>query len=311
MREIIPFIQQNDDFLLLTHRHPDGDTLGSAAALCAGLRALGKTAHLWDNPEITGRYLPYTQRYIAPEGYRHAFAIAVDTADASLLGKGWTGAVDVRIDHHPNGAGYAGIEYTDPKAAACGEVVYALLTELGVDADREMAALLYIAIVTDTGCFRYSNTTAQTHEIVSRLLKTGIDAHKLNKEIFAKTHERMAVEAAVSAGIEYTAGGRVAVASLTLAQRGVATEDDLENLAGLPQSIKGVEVVLLLREARDGWRLSCRTSEPYAANKICAVLGGGGHSRAAGAEIKEICTVEAARARALEALWESHPELKC
>ncbi|MDR0293497.1 MAG: bifunctional oligoribonuclease/PAP phosphatase NrnA [Oscillospiraceae bacterium] len=310
MENVIAFLRRRDRFLLATHRRPDGDTLGSAAALCAGLRALGKTACLWRNPEVTERYLPYTERYFAPEGYTHETAVTVDVASASQLGVGWDGPVHLRIDHHPDAGDYAELDYTDSTAAACGEVVYDLLRGLGAPVTKEIAAALYIAVATDTGCFRYANTTARTYRMTAELLEAGADAHSLNAEIFGKSRQRLAAEAAASSGLEYGAGGRVAITSLTLAQRGSATEDDLENLAGLVQGIKDVVVGVFLREGKDGWRVSCRTAAPYAADRICRAFGGGGHLRAAGGTVRGPLSPAEARARVLGAIWETYPELR-
>jgi phosphoesterase RecJ-like protein len=271
---------------------------------------MGKAAFIWRNPEVTRRYLPFVEPYFAPDGYIHDIAVTLDTASPALIGEGWTGKVDLRIDHHPSDAGYAGLEYTDPSAAACGEVVHELLTALGVQLTQEIAVPLYVAIVTDTGCFRYSNTSAKTHRCAADLVDTGIDIPALNCAIFAKSRLRLSVESAMSRRIEYHAGGQVAVASLSLLEKGDASEDDLENLTGLVQSIAGVKVVLILREYPSGWRISCRSVEPYAANLVCAVLGGGGHARAAGADIKEPMTQEGARLLALETLWNTYPELR-
>jgi phosphoesterase RecJ-like protein len=312
MNHVINFLKQRDDYLILTHRNPDGDTLGSAAALCAGLRALGKTAYLWRNPEITGRYLPYTKPYFAPEGYAHQTAAAVDIAAASLLGEGWEGPIHLCIDHHPNTGGFAEIQYTDPSAAACGEVIHELLEMLGVTLTQEIAAPLYITLTTDTGGFRYANTTPQTHRLAALLMETGINAHALEKAMFSKTRSRVAVECVILSGLEDRAGGIAALGALSLAEResAGATEDDLVNIAGLVQGIEGVKIGLLLREEAGAWRVSCRTAEPYAANMICGALGGGGHSRAAGAHIRERLSPQAARERVLNALWEIYPELR-
>jgi phosphoesterase RecJ-like protein len=307
---IASFLKQHNNYLLLTHRRPDGDTLGSAAALCAGLRAMGKAAFVWRNPEITMRYLPFAEPYFAPEGFTYDTAVTVDTASPALIGEGWAGKVHLRIDHHPGETGYADVEITDPSAAACGEVVYDLLYALGVPLTQEIAVSLYIAIVTDTGCFRYSNTTAKTHRCIAALMETGIEVPALNSMIFSKSRLRLSVEAAISRRIEYHAGGQVAVASLSLLEKGDASEDDLENITGLVQSIVGVKVVLVLREYLSGWRVSCRTAKPYAANLVCGVLGGGGHARAAGADIKGAMTQESVRRLALEALWNIYPKLK-
>jgi phosphoesterase RecJ-like protein len=312
MNCVISFLERHDDYLILTHRHPDGDTLGSAAALCAGLRSLGKTAYLWHNPEVTKRYLPFTLPYFAPEGYDYRTVVSVDIADMTLLGEGWEGDVHLRIDHHPNDAGFAELEYTDPSAAACGEVIYQLLLKLGAALTQEIAIPLYISVTTDTGGFRYANTTADTHRFAAALMETGIDAHTLEAAMFTKTKLRMAVEGVILSGLEYRAGGVISLGSLSLTERTRigATEDDLINIAGLVQDIEGVHIGLLLREETDGWRVSCRTAEPYAANMICGALGGGGHSRAAGIHFKGTMTRQAARERVFEALYSVYPELR-
>ncbi|MDR1669358.1 MAG: bifunctional oligoribonuclease/PAP phosphatase NrnA [Oscillospiraceae bacterium] len=313
MKDIAGFIRQHDRYLLLTHRRPDGDTLGSAAALCAGLRALGKTAYLWRNPEITARYQPFTEPYLAPEGVQYDKVISVDAAVKALLPEGWSGAVDLRIDHHPGQSNFAAREYTDPSAAACGEVVYDLLQALGVSVTAEIAALLYIAVSTDTGGFRYSNTTARTHRIAAGLIDAGADTNALNAILFAKAKGRMAAEAAILSNLRFDAGGLAAVASLSLAEKedAGATEDDLENIAGLVQNIEGVSIGLILREEADNWRVSCRTAGGYEANRICQRLSdGGGHRNAAGGRIKGIHSPAEARVMALNALWETYPELR-
>lgn len=312
MKDVIAFLRQNDNFLLLTHRRPDGDTLGSSAALCAGLRTLGKTAYLWRNPEITERHLTYTEAFLAPDSYCHDTVIAVDIASRSMLSKDWSGTVQWRIDHHPGSDGFADKYYTDPSAAACGEVVLEILRALGVPLTKEIAKPLYIAISTDTGCFRFANTTAQTHRAAADLLETGIPANKLDTIFFAKTRARMAAEAAIIGGMEYAANGLVALAMLTLAKKReiCVAESDLDGLSNLPLTIEGIGVGFMMREDIDGWRISCRTAEPYAANAICGVLGGGGHARAAGAEISERLSPDAARERVLVALWEIYPELR-
>ncbi len=313
METVITFLKQHDDFLLLTHRRPDGDALGSAAALCAGLRALGKTAHVWKNPEITARYLPYLQPYLAPDEIRVGTVVALDTAAVELLPESWSGVTDLRIDHHPGRAAFALNEYTDPSAAACGEVIYTVLNALGVTLTADIAALLYIAISTDTGCFRYSNTTAATHRITAALIDAGADANTLNTVFFTKTRGRMAAVTAVQSGLRFEAGGAAVIASLSLAEKNAANaaEDDLENVAGLVQGIEGVSVGFMLREEADGWRVSCRSAGEYEANKICQKLSdGGGHKYAAGARIKGSHSETEARAIALSALFETYPSLR-
>jgi phosphoesterase RecJ-like protein len=310
MEQAIAYLKEKDNFIILTHRRPDGDTLGSGGALCAGLRMLGKTAWLWHNPDIGDRYLPYIEPFFVPDGYSGDSVVTVDTATTAMITKGWEGPVDLRIDHHPLPPGYARIEYSEPEAAACGEVILKILKTLGVAINKEIAALLYIALITDTGCFRYANTTAHTHLVASELTETGIDAYRIRSEMFTRSRQRLAAEAIVTAGMEFFADEKVVLTSLTLDNRGGAVGDDLENISGVPFSIRGIKVSILLREEPGCWRFSCRTANPYLANKICGILGGGGHDNAAGAEIKGVMTAQEARARALEVLWEAYPDLK-
>ena len=141
--------------LILTHRRPDGDTAGSAAALCRGLRSLGKEAAILKNPQLTERYRSYHEGLTCPEAPAGALVVSVDVAGREMLCKGAEAlAVDMLIDHHGTNPGFAPQGHIDPSAAACGEVVYEILGAMGVSLDRPMAEALYVAVSTDTGCFR-------------------------------------------------------------------------------------------------------------------------------------------------------------
>ncbi|MDR1693259.1 MAG: DHH family phosphoesterase [Oscillospiraceae bacterium] len=310
MKSVISFFQLHDRYLLLTHRRPDGDTLGSASALCAGLRSLGKTAYVWRNPEITPRHLPFVAPFFPPDGFIHETAVAVDTAAGSMLPIGIpAGVIDFRIDHHPGVSPFANETYTDPGAAACGEVVFDLLAALGAPLTADIAANLYIALSTDTGLFRYSNTTAKTHRIASALIAAGADHHALNAIFFGKTQSRVEIEKTILAGLRFGFGA--AVASLSLAERGGATEDDLEDITSLVQNIEGVSAGFLLREEAGYWRVSCRTTGAVEANAICKLLSdGGGHRHAAGGRIPGNLSSDEARKIVLDAYLSVYPEAR-
>lgn len=287
MKNTADFLRTNDNFLILTHARPDGDTTGCAGALCAGLRAIGKNAFVARNPDFTAKYAPYISPYLAPEGYVHETAVAVDIANRTLLPKPFRDLpVDLRVDHHPCGEAFAGRELVMPEKAACGEVVAMLLDELGVPLTKDIALRIYLAISTDTGCFRYRNTTADTMRLAARCLDAGMDKTPVIETFFSiKTRSRLGIEAQMLSSIEYYDEGRLAVAVLTkemIASSG-ADEDDLENLSAIPKQVFGVMAGVLIREDNDGCRLSVRTSPPYRANNICAAFGGGGHDQAGGA----------------------------
>ena len=180
------WLRERDNFLLLTHVRPDGDTLGSAAALCEALNALGKTAYLLKNPGDLTRYEGFLTFSWAPEGFAPDHVVAVDIATEELLPEGaaqdYQGKSQLCIDHHPSNQGYAQQTCLDADAAACGEIIYRIIRELGVWSES-IAQALYIAISTDCGGFLYSNTTPETHRIAAELMEH-LDVRKVNKHFF-------------------------------------------------------------------------------------------------------------------------------
>lgn len=301
-----------DNVLILTHIRPDGDTVGSAAGLCAGLRALGKTAYLLPNDGLTDTTAPYFRPYAAPAGFQPEKVVCVDIATTALFpenAKPYAERVDLAIDHHPSFERFGRDNYVRPSAAATGEIVYDLLARLG-PVTAEMALPLYMALSTDCGCFSYGNTTAYSHAVAAALLRTGIDHRAVNKAFFrTKTKKRMALEAAMLSGIEYHDRERVAVLAVPLAlmERVQAGETDAEELSALGAQIEGVDCAVTMRELRpDVWKFSLRTGPRVNATDVCALLGGGGHAAAAG------CTVEApfdeAKRRMLEAIARTAPD---
>lgn len=312
VQEAAERLRSFDNILILTHVRPDGDTVGSAAALCAGLRALGKTAYLLPNPQLTDTTAPYFRPYAAWAGFEPEKVVSVDIAATSLFpenAKPYADRVDLAIDHHPSFQGFGRENLVRPSAAAAGEIVYDVLAALG-PITAEMALPLYVAVSTDCGCFAYNNTTARTHAVAAALLRTGIDFQAVNKTFFrTKTRKRLALEAAMLGGVEYHDRERVAVLSvpLSLIAQVQATETDAEDLSALGGQIQGVDCAVTMRELRpDVWKFSLRTGPRVNATKVCALLGGGGHAAAAG------CTVEApyeeAKGRMLEAIAQVVPD---
>ena len=185
LNDCVSYLKEHDGYLLVTHIRPDGDTLGSAAALCHILRKLGKTAYVYDNPETTAKYRPRTEPYIAPEGFAPECVIGVDLASERLFPKGFpeNTVFDLCIDHHPTNTGYAKELFCMPQKASCGEIVLLIAQELDL-MDPETADLLYIAVSTDCGCFVYGNTTAETHRAAAELIDAGADHKTLNISLF-------------------------------------------------------------------------------------------------------------------------------
>ena len=302
IRETADFLLQHDNYTILTHRRPDGDTVGCAIALCRGLRKLGKTAHIYENPQFTPRYLPDLQGLTDAE--ISGTVISVDMASEGLYPNGFSGEVEMLIDHHGSNSGFAAVGLVMAHRAACGEILLEVLEEMGAEIDADMANALYIAISTDTGCFRYSNTTANTLRAAAKLMEYGADTVSLNRMLFeVKSRARFLLEAYLTEGMQLYADGKIGICRLPLAemQRMGVTEDDADSIAGFARNLEGVRIGALIRDLPDGKsKISLRTDDRlYSASEICAVLGGGGHAAAAGASIDgtmEECLRELLRA---------------
>ncbi len=185
--ETAALLRSHDRFLILTHVRPDGDTIGCAAALCAALQNLGKTAYVLENPELTATCAAYVTPYHAPANYVPDYVITTDVASLGLLpdnARPYQHRINLAIDHHPSYEGFA----TDgscvrSECAAAGEIVYEIVRELG-EITPVMATALYCALSTDTGCFVYNNTTANTHRVAAELIDAGCDVQGVNKRHF-------------------------------------------------------------------------------------------------------------------------------
>lgn len=291
-QEAAAWLRQHDRYLILTHKRPDGDTIGCAAALCAGLRRLGKTAHICPGTGETHLFTPYLEGYLAPEGYEPETVVSTDIAARSLFtreGERWLErGIDLAIDHHPSQEFFARETCLEADSAACGEIVYDILRQL-TPLTPEMALPLYVAISTDTGCFVYSNTTPRSHRIAAQLMDCGIDVAPVNKALFrTKSAVRLAMEARMVADMERCDAGRVVVMQipLSLRQELHATDADIEELSALAAQVEGTDCGVTLRELRPGTvKLSLRTGPRVNATEVCRLLGGGGHAAAAGATV--------------------------
>ena len=293
VQEAAALLRSKDQILILTHRRPDGDTIGCAAGLCAALRQLGKTAYVLENPEVTDINRVYVEAYWAPADFAPDFVVSVDIAAKQLFypaAEAYLSRVDLAIDHHPSQEFFAKETCLEADRAACGEILYAICKELG-KITPEVALPLYAAVATDTGCFVYANTTANTHAVAAELLKTGIDYFAVNKRHFrTKSRRRLALEADMLANMEFFDEGRGVFMSVprSLMDSLQATENDAEDLSTLAGIIEGVDCGAVLRELSDGsWKLSLRTGANGRVNatKVCKLLGGGGHAMAAGATV--------------------------
>ena len=298
-----------DNILILSHLSPDGDTLGSAYALCRALRALGRRARVECSDELPAKY-GYIVDGMEPCAFEPSLVVSSDIATEKLLGEKlecYAGHIALCIDHHPSNSRYAAFTLLDPTAAATCEIVYDVINKLGVNIDKYIADCIYTGLSTDTGCFRYSNTRPRTLRTAALMMEKGADAARINKEMFeTMSRNRLAAETMILRTLEYHFGGRVAVVYVTqeiVAQSGV-NENELEGVPSMPARIEGVLAGVTVKEKQDGvYKISVRTNGGLNASDICARLGGGGHAKAAGcsvsgtlAEVKELVLAEMKRA---------------
>ena len=314
--ETAAWLKARNSFLILTHRRPDGDTVGCAGALAQCLRELGKTAYVLDNPEVTPRYLRFVDEYWAPDGYDPEHTIMIDTASKELFPKNaekYAGDISLCIDHHPSNTLYAEYTCLYDNRASCGEVIYDILLALCGKISPTAAEDLYVALATDTGCFAFANTTANTLRVASLLIEAGAPHRELNRMLFrTKTRGRIKIEGMIYSGLEFYFDGAVAISTITrnMIEQTDANEDDLDDISSLPGSIENVLTGITIRELtgeRD-CKVSVRSSPLVNSNAICARFGGGGHPMAAGFSMKS--SISEIEEMILEVLPEYLPKKK-
>ena len=288
--ECAEILLAHDNFTIVTHRRPDGDTIGSSALLCMGLRQLGKNAYILENPEITPKYQHLHQgltKCMAEEG---DFVVSVDVASGNMLPDCFKHLTfDLRIDHHGSATSFTPVELVEPGAAACGETVYWVLQEMGAELDIPMANALYTAVSTDTGCFRYANTTADTFTVAAACAKAGAEVFQINQALFeTNSLARLKVQSYMLQNAIFLQNGQVAICPLPKAVEVEcgANEDDLDNISGFPRTIEGVKLAVTIREEGiHRVKMSVRAVPGQDAAALCAKFGGGGHKGAAGASM--------------------------
>lgn len=296
------FIMSQNRFLVVSHVSPDGDAIGSTLAVGAMLAQLGKSAVMANEGEAPlkfamleghGDILNYGISHSAGSRPKFDCVIAVDCADYQRIGlvREWFPhqVPLLNIDHHPTNDSYGSVNVVRSSAAATAEVLYDLAAVLGIAWTRPLADCVYTGLLTDTGGFRYSNTTPQVLQIASEMLKYGVDGNDLADQLLEKlTYSHVMVLQKALAKLAFSEDKRIAWMSVSLEEVKEAGADngDLEGLVNYPRNIEGVEVGLFFKQAEtDKWKVSFRSAGLADVAAIAQKFGGGGHVRAAG------CTV--------------------
>ncbi|MBP9988385.1 MAG: bifunctional oligoribonuclease/PAP phosphatase NrnA [Ruminococcus sp.] len=285
------FLKENDNYLILTHSHPDGDTLGCGLALRAALRALGKNAVTLCCDSVQSKY--NYMGVIDDCADNCDVIVAVDVADVKLLGKEFEekygDKIDLCIDHHASNRLYAKQTLLDSDAAAACEIVLQVIRELGVEITKQIAQCIYTGLTTDTGCFRYSNVTPRTMRMAADMIELGAENSKINTVMFeTKTRTYVELERLAVNSMKMYFDGKCAFITITqqMYQLSGSDETEVDAIASIPRQIEGVLVGVTMREKEDGsFKISMRSNEPIDVSAICAMMDGGGHPRAAGCSV--------------------------
>lgn len=314
LAEIAERLLAADRILLLSHTSPDGDTVGSVTGLARGLRLCGKEVVCLCDVAIPERNL-----FICGEGAYVTecevkdtdLVVSVDVASPQMLGglkDVFANRTDIRIDHHQTADNFATYYYVDHTAAACAEIVYDLLCLLPFEMGETVASPLYTSLNTDTGGFRFSNTTARTHMIAAQLILAGANAAEICEVLYENiTLESLSSNALFLEKLQLYLDGKVLFLPITKAdkERYGFTDDNIEGYATLSRKIAGVELGMVLREKDNGaFKVSMRSRKSVNSATLCALFGGGGHVRAAGATI-EADTFEEACKKLLDGVMEN------
>ncbi|MCH5300264.1 MAG: bifunctional oligoribonuclease/PAP phosphatase NrnA [Ruminococcus sp.] len=290
VKDVCEILKSKNNIEILTHASPDGDTLGCGYALCLALQSMGKNARVI--VEKMPQKFKFLTKGVKEQDFQGEFVVSVDIAALSLLGSNaekYAKIIDLCIDHHGSNSIEIKDKYVVADAAAACEIIYEIIIELGVKITKEIANCLYTGISTDTGCFRFSNTTAQTHRIAADLMEAGCDFEIINKNMFdTKSKARVELEKNLYDTMEYFADGKGAIMciSLDMLEKLNISGDEIEGIENIPRLIEGVLLGITMKEReKNSYKVSVRTNECINASEFCAKFGGGGHIAASGCKI--------------------------
>ncbi|SHI54945.1 DHH family phosphoesterase [Desulfosporosinus lacus] len=293
VQEFLEVLRKAPKVALFSHVSPDGDCLGSMLAIGLALEKMGKEV-LFYNPNLVPSNLMFlpgssriSQQLPDPQPETLVFVDCTDLGRVNLLTSDISKVSTIlNLDHHISNQHFGHINWVDAQASAVGELALTLINLLGAEIDSDIATNLYTAIVTDSGCFQYGNTTAQTHRLTAELLDLGIDLVSIHHNIFdQKPLSQIKLLQYALNGLEIHAEGQLALMTLTLEdfQKSGAEQELSEGLVNHARSIVGVEAAVLLKEAGPlEIKAGLRSNLWLNVNEIATKFGGGGHNRAAG-----------------------------
>jgi phosphoesterase RecJ-like protein len=298
--EICDAILARKRFLITSHAKPDGDSIGSQLAMAYALEVLGKDVRLVNADPAPEHYMDFpgvarieiTREVVERPGPHDAEALIVmESSDLKRTGvAGLGGRFTINIDHHQGNTVFGALNWLDESAAACGEMVFDLIEALGVPLTIEIATHVYLAILTDTGSFHYSNITPKTFDICRRLTEAGVNPATMARRVFDQnSFGKLKLIGALLAEMDLLDGGRLAAMYLNddVLNATGTTYNDTEGLINLPLTAKEIRAVVFFKVGADGdIHISMRSKYDVDVRAVAARHGGGGHKNAAGFKVK-------------------------
>ncbi len=320
LKEILDILNEKNNFLIVFHEKPDGDAVGASVSLALFLKAINKECAVLSPDKIPDR-LAFAKpdsarlfegaRALNDSDYKYEYVISVDVASPELISSALPclkNNIDMAIDHHRVNTIQASIKYVDEKSAAAGEIIYNLITEYEKSSktkiiDKAIATSLFISISSDTGCFKYGNTTSNSHKIASALLKSDVNSEEINRLLFdTKTASQIRAEQLGYKNMKMFFDDRLAITCIQVKdfQKYKISEEDTETISQQARMILGVQIGVFMREkkfsdGRTGYKFSVRSNVDSDVSDLCSKFGGGGHKKAAG------CTIYSSKNKALTA----------
>ncbi len=294
MQNTLQYLKQSNAVAIFTHMKPDGDCLGSALALKLILEKYGKKVDVYGDATISDNYcfLPQIETLNHPTMQQYDLCVALDCSDRNRLGNWWSifekGEKTLKIDHHETNDQFAQVNFVERKGSTA-EILYSLIQALSWDIDSQIATCLYAGIASDTGCFMYSSTTKQTHEIACHLMSYPIDFMKIHYYLFQRrTKEQIMLTGMALKNIEFLLDEKVAFCGIKLKEfekLGADTHDTL-GIVSMMANIDGCKIAILMSEEKQNtFLISFRTDGSVDVSKVAEKFGGGGHKMASGCKI--------------------------
>ncbi len=311
LSQIADFLKENNNYVILPHKNPDGDCLGSTTALLKALWSMGKNAKIILPSQVNERLSFVWDDSFSEGDFETDAVVCVDVASIQMMGDTYekvfkTAPISVCIDHHGTNEGYAQLNYVDSSSAAAGEIIFELIGLMGAQIDSDIAERLLVAIADDTGCFQYSNTTSRTHEIASHLYKRDIDSQGIMNRLYS-FHKKSEIEILkkMLANMEFHYDGKVCVTHIDYESVSALGGDFSQSDAwiGLLRSVENVEVGILFKiHSVSEVKVSLRSNKYVDVSEVAKAFGGGGHVRASGVTFFEHW--EKAKSKLIEKLKE-------